>query len=159
MYERDYIAESLAIGGILVIFAVAFSLLVYGDEPDDWWLIPKIVDGYEPRWVPVYYVDHDFYCETHAKLARGCYVLKPLTEYIMINKNVEFDWANQGCTVHDHEWFHAMGWGHGMGPLDQTCPPFGGMVTAPRVANGIATADPLYEHIPTIPDPRMIKWK
>ena len=34
---------------------------------------------------------------------------------------MEFDWANQGCTVHDHEFYHAMGVGHGVGLLSSTC--------------------------------------
>jgi len=145
----------LILWGIIMLVQAAFG----EEEADAYWLVPEIRNNYESRWIPVYYVYEDFFCENHPTLARGCYVLGPTEEYIMINKNVEFEWANQGCTVHDHEWFHAMGWGHGMGPLDQTCTEFGKMISPARGTNPTGVyADPMYVHVPREMDPRSIRW-
>jgi len=118
--ENKLIYAVIVVTSLLIIVTY---YVAYGEESaDGYWLVPDINNNYEYRYIPVYYVDEVFYCEYKAYEARGCYVNKPSGEYIKIVESMEFDWANQGCTVHDHEFYHAMGYEHGIGLLSTTCP-------------------------------------
>lgn len=111
---------------LVIVVALMFitAAIAYADtnEPDTFWAIPNIYDDDKIRWVPVYYVEEDFYCKYSADLSRGCFFGGGVDETITIVKSKEFQWARQGCTVHDHEFYHAMGYAHGEGPLGETCP-------------------------------------
>lgn len=166
MYETSKTDKALAIGGISIIVFVATVILGYGEQqqPDDYWYVSIIRDGYTIEKIPVYYVDEPFLCEDHVGLARGCFVHGATGKYIKLVESMEFDWANQGCTVHDHEFFHAMGYGHGTGPLATTCPNSAWEWPdfnngKPYDPNNIKHWDPLYKHIPRELNPKMIKWK
>lgn len=119
--KRALIGAVVCIGIIIIIGAVQYAFPE--EEADEYWLIPNIHKGYELRWVPVYYVDEITNCgDKDPDHVRGCYYHGPNRDDIHIVNGKSFEWANQGCTVRDHEWFHAMGYQHGKGPLSVTCP-------------------------------------
>lgn len=118
---------------ILALCVVGSSGIAFGEdryiperpdwEPNEYWFVDSILvdDGY--RRIPVYYVDQDFYCSN--VLSRGCHVHGPGIQYVILVESKMYDWDKEGCTVRDHEYYHAMGYRHGEGPLSSTCAMFG----------------------------------
>lgn len=141
MNRREIIILVLSFLAAGYIWILVFEN-AFGEEPDDWWLIPSIANDYKSRWVPIYYEDEPFYCGHSVILSNGCYI-NGVTEEIKIVKSKMYDWASQGCTVHDHEWFHAMGYKHGVGPLSKTCPMFGVIKFSYKVQRGYDPNDPV----------------
>jgi len=123
--------DKIFVVGVAVFLAIMLVLtlwIIYPywanaelQEPDLYWHVPIQNNNYEVEKIPVYYVTEEFLCENHVGLARGCFVNGPMGKYVIIVEHMEYDWANQGCTVHDHEFYHAMGYSHGVGLLSSTC--------------------------------------
>ena len=97
---------------ILVFFVVlTFYGLVtaFGDSPDDYvW-----VGGDKGlRQVPIYYVDNiSEFCVNNSIHIKGCY--KTFEDIIIFVKNYDLHfWALPGCTIWDHEIYHAWGYDH-----------------------------------------------
>jgi len=156
--------------GVIFVLIGAAAQYAFGEGPDTYWYVSDIANNYEIRKVPVYYVDVITECEhidpNHT--SRGCFIKGPQTEAIFIVTEKEFDWANQGCTVHDHEYYHAMGFKHGVGPLSSTCPmpvlfnpEYGGddMQDFKNATQKIVYPDPLYNYKFEFKfDPRNYSW-
>ena len=117
---------------IMLVFNMVIQNIFGAIPANDYWLIPDMANEGIPRWVPVYYHGEIFDCDIislggqdgdlESQEHRGCYVSGPTKDEIHIVKSMMYNWANQGCNVRDHEYYHAMGYKHGVGPLSTTCP-------------------------------------
>ena len=165
-------------GGLIVIWFIALFAVgtgsAYGEvkEPDEIWSVPNMYNDYEHRDVFVYFVDvisFEMCPASYVKdmsVVRGCYYYDGVRDDVHIVKGKMFEWSYQGCTVRDHEWFHAMGYRHGEGPLGSTCPnPEWQWSDRPQWDGSIDKVHPDvrkmwegYVHVPREMDPRMIKW-
>lgn len=111
--------DRIIIATIIVTTVMLFSIIiVYAEEPDIYWYVPNKDTG-EIKVFPVYYVEEEFNCKYFGSTTRGCF--NGALGYIMLVKSTEFDYVIYGCTVRDHEFFHAMGYNHGEGPLGIIC--------------------------------------
>lgn len=170
MIDKDLMLMKLirasAVAGMIacVAFVIASAYTNAEEFADDYWYIPDIRNEYESRWVPVYYVDEIITCDIHNNnIHWGCFYKGPNREDITIVKGTEDNWVNQGCTVTAHEFYHAMGWGHGMGPLSYTCDnPNTITMNNTNISydeNNVKHWNPIYEPVFREPNPKMIRWE
>lgn len=143
-----------------ILLVIAATIVVQGEESaDEYWLVQSKITQLGLAWIPVYYVDEITYemCPTEHE-SRGCYYHGPDRRDVHIVKDKTYEWASQGCTVRDHEYFHAMGYAHGVGPLSTTCPnPWNvsnDNTNAGYEEDNINHWDPMYEHTAFESDPK-----